>query len=125
MTLAVSVSLLHGWAATGATPGSTGQGDMAIGDLGALARSRAKGIADKLDEVRRLADEARAREIAIDYERVVIATAEDFIGCAIDDVEHSRVARALHVVEALDVALNHTGEQLREHLVVCYGVFVS
>ncbi len=79
-------------------------------------RNTAKALQPLLGKAQKLATQAKSKHIATDYEDVVIATAEKFIGYALDDINNSRIARAEHIIAVLNTDLKNTINTLNNYL---------
>lgn len=79
-------------------------------------RKTVKAIQPLLEKAQKLAAKAKSKRIAVDYEDVVIATAERFIGYALEDINNNRIARAEHVISVLNTDLKKTINTLNAYL---------
>jgi len=79
-------------------------------------RNDVKALKPMLEKAQKLAAVAKSKHIAIDYEDVVIATAEKFIGFALEDISNDRIERAVHVISVLNTELNSTIGALNDYL---------
>ena len=71
---------------------------------------------ERTTRIEKIEQQAEEKKIATDYERVVIATARDFIGFAVDDVQHRRALRARHVLDVIKTQLSEVEKRLKDYL---------
>lgn len=95
--------------AVGATP-------LSVGPARAEVAAEVERLRARTAEVASLAEEAEARGIATDYERVAITAAEMFVGFAREDLDNGLRERAVHVLAVLDGALEEAAGKLRDYL---------
>jgi hypothetical protein len=102
--------------AAGGAQIAMGTAALQVSDLKTRLVSEAARLKARTAEVAKLAEQAEARHIATDYERVGITVAQDFVDYALDDLAHDRPARAEHVLAVIDQSLTDTDRTLRAYL---------
>ena len=95
--------------AAGTTP-------LQVSDIRTRLVAEAARLRARTTEVAGIAQQAEAKGIATDYERVGITVAQDFGDYALDDLAHDRAARAEHVLAVLDQTLTETERTLKGYL---------
>ena len=93
-----------------------GSAPLTVSDIKTRLVREAADVRDRLEQVSALAEEARQKGIATDYETVAITVAEQFVGYALDDLHNDRPARAEHVVTVLRQTLDDTEAGLKAYL---------
>ncbi|NSW56214.1 MAG: beta-galactosidase [Armatimonadetes bacterium] len=114
--LPVSTVMLRARVSDAAGVIAQGTAPVTVSDLKARLVKDAARLRDRTAQVAELAAQAETKGIATDYERVAIATAQDFVDYALDDITHGRPARAEHVLAVLDQALTEAERALKAYL---------
>lgn len=95
---------------------ATAHAQVTVSGIRAYVLAGVEQVRKTLAATETLAAQVEAQNIATDYERVVIATAREFVEYALQDLNNGRPARAKHVVDVLDAQLTQAASSLRSYL---------